>query len=166
MAGLHAISTGHIMRPRRRTHILHRSRVAFGDQPAYAAACRQNLTAGQHAPSRPGLQYGNADAIDVDLKCNREHRAGSGSKIRPASRADLDAGLPYLRQLLQLLPALRVVIMGRKPISAEPDIRMARPEIGIFRSPHPSPPYVNNRHGNRGNILAVLHRVAQQLSSG
>lgn len=92
---------------------------------------------------------------------------GSGQKIRPAGSADLTAGLPYLQQLLRLLPALRaVVIMGQKPAFAEPHIRMARPDVDVIRSKHPSPLYVNNRPGNRGNILRVLQEVAQKLSLG
>jgi hypothetical protein len=65
---------------------------------------------------------------------------GSGQKIRPAQTDDLAEGLPYLLELLRLLPALRiVVIMGQKPTSAKHHIRTARPDLVIVRSPHPSP---------------------------
>ena len=90
---------------------------------------------------------------------------GSGRKIRPAGGADLAAGLPYLRQLLPLLPSLRiVVIMGQKAAFAEKHIAMALPDVQIVRSPHPSPLYVNHQLGNRDKILRVLQAVAQSLS--
>src|ERR1039458_1274416 len=82
---------------------------------------------------------------------------GSGEKIRPAQTADLTAGLSHLQKLLQLLPALRtVVIMGQKPTFAEKYIMAGRPGVAIMRSPHPSPLYVNHRPGNRENILTVF----------
>jgi uracil-DNA glycosylase len=89
---------------------------------------------------------------------------GSGQRIRPAQKGDLAAGLPYLQQLLRLLPALRtVVIMGQKATFAETHIRASRPDVAIVRSPHPSPLYVNNRLGNRENILQALRGVARNL---
>jgi uracil-DNA glycosylase len=92
---------------------------------------------------------------------------GSGTRIRAAQAADLAAGLLHLEKLLQLLPALRtVVIMGQKPAFAEKHIRMTRPEVAIIRSPHPSPLYVNNKPGNRQNILTVFRAAAELLSSG
>jgi hypothetical protein len=91
---------------------------------------------------------------------------GSGKKIRAAQTTDLAVGLLYLERLLPILPVLRtVVIMGQKPIFAEKDIRGARPDIVILRSPHPSPLYVNNRPGNRENILTVLRSAVGTLSA-
>ncbi len=92
---------------------------------------------------------------------------GSEKKIRAAQTADLAAGILHLQKLLQLLPALRaVVIMGQKPAFADKYIGTARPEVAIIRSPHPSPLYVNHRPGNRENILAVFRTVAATLSPG
>jgi uracil-DNA glycosylase len=90
---------------------------------------------------------------------------GSGKKIRPAEAADLAVGVRHLEQLLQMLPALRVVvIMGKKAIFAEEHIRRARPGVEIIRSPHPSPLYVNNRAGNKEKILSALQSVARSLA--
>ena len=92
---------------------------------------------------------------------------GTGQKIRPARSEDLAAGLPHLMELLQLLPALRiVVIMGHKPTFAERHIKTARPDMEIVRSPHPSPLYVNHHPNNRDNILRIFRSVSQRLSCG
>jgi hypothetical protein len=90
---------------------------------------------------------------------------GSSQRIRAAQKGDLAAGLPYLLELLQLLPALRIVVlMGQKPTSAEGTIRAARPDLDIVQSPHPSPLYVNHHPSNRQNILWVLQSVSSNLS--
>ena len=92
---------------------------------------------------------------------------GSGQRIRAADKGDLAAGLPYLEQLLQLLPALRiVVIMGQKPGFAEKYIAASRPDVEVVRSPHPSPLYVNRQPGNREKILGALRGVARNLQPG
>lgn len=86
---------------------------------------------------------------------------GSGTKIRSAGRADIASGLPWLEQLLSLLPHLRVVVlMGRKAAVAEPRLRAGRPELHLVKSPHPSPLFVNNRPGNRQIISDVLRLIA------
>ena len=49
---------------------------------------------------------------------------GSGTKIRPVSRTDIQQALPYLKDLLALLPRLElIVLVGRKAQLAEPQIR-------------------------------------------
>jgi uracil-DNA glycosylase len=92
---------------------------------------------------------------------------GSGQRIRPADKGDLAAGLPYLQQLLQLLPALRiVVIIGQKPSFAEKFITASRPDVETVRTPHPSPLYVNHLPGNREKILGALRGVGRNLQPG
>jgi uracil-DNA glycosylase len=91
---------------------------------------------------------------------------GSGTKIRPASRSDINSGLSVLRRLLDLLPNLRaVVLVGDKAQKAEAAIAESRPNLRIFRSPHPSPLFVNNAPGNRARILNVLREVARYLET-
>ncbi|HAK07734.1 MAG TPA: hypothetical protein DCO65_10805 [Spartobacteria bacterium] len=89
---------------------------------------------------------------------------GTSTRIRAASRDDIKAGIPSLTRLLGLLPRLRaVVLIGRKAEHAASTIAQLRPELRIFRSPHPSPLFVNSAPGNRARILSVLSEVAEYL---
>lgn len=70
---------------------------------------------------------------------------GSDTKIRAATRTDTEAGIPSLTRLLALLPNLRaVVLLGHKAEHAAKAIARLRPDLRIFRSPHPSPLFTNN----------------------
>jgi uracil-DNA glycosylase len=89
---------------------------------------------------------------------------GTGSRIRAATRTDIEAGIPSLVRLLDLLPRLRaIVFVGEKAARADEVIAKLRPGLRRFRSPHPSPLYVNNAPGNRDHILSALRRVARFL---
>ncbi len=49
---------------------------------------------------------------------------GTGQRIRPVNAADISQALPHLKTLLGLLPNLQlIVLVGRKALSAEPQIR-------------------------------------------
>ena len=92
---------------------------------------------------------------------------GSGARIRAATRTDIQAGIPSLVRLLALLPRLRaVVFLGGKAVRAEDAVSGLRPGLRLFRSPHPSPLYVNNAPGNRDRILAALSEVAHFIDVG
>jgi uracil-DNA glycosylase len=85
---------------------------------------------------------------------------GSGTKIRAATPADLEAGLKPLPRLLDLLPNLRsIVLVGKKAEKAA--AQLSRVKYTVFRCPHPSPLFVNNASGNRSKILAVLNQVRE-----
>ena len=89
---------------------------------------------------------------------------GSGTKIRAANSHDLNAGLKPLFELLSLLPKLRaVVLVGRKAEYPAKELERRRPDLKIFRTPHPSPMYCNRAPGNRQSILNALHQVAEFL---
>lgn len=89
---------------------------------------------------------------------------GTTEKIRAAGRVDIKAGIPILARLLEFLPKLRaIVLIGRKAEQAEESIQRLRPSIRIFRSPHPSPLFINNAPGNRTRILSVLKSVAEDV---
>jgi len=89
---------------------------------------------------------------------------GSGKRIRAATREDISSGSKSLERLLRLLPTLRaVVLVGRKAERAAGIISRACPDVRIFRSPHPSPLFVNNAPGNRDRILRTLREVARHL---
>lgn len=92
---------------------------------------------------------------------------GTATRIRAAKRSDVDAGLRSLAPLVSLLPRLRaVVLVGKKADTAALALTRLRPDVRIFRSPHPSPMFVNNAPGNRDRILSILREVARYLSIG
>jgi uracil-DNA glycosylase len=92
---------------------------------------------------------------------------GTGSRIRAAGRTDIEAGLPPLTRLLALLPKLKVVVLvGRKAEAAAGLVSQLRPQVQLFRSPHPSPLFINNSPGNRERILSVLRKAAACLDGG
>ncbi len=90
---------------------------------------------------------------------------GSGTKIRPANKHDIDDGKKYLLNLLSLLPNLRIIVLGgKKAQKAEVLIAATYPEIIVVKMPHPSPLFVNNAPGNKFKILRILQAVQEQLS--
>lgn len=89
---------------------------------------------------------------------------GDGTNIRPATAADIDEGLPYLDRLLRLLPELTtVVLVGGKAQRIEAWLRGRRPDLRVFKSPHPSPMFVNRRPENRERLVEALGAVATHL---
>lgn len=90
---------------------------------------------------------------------------GSGTKIRPANKNDIDKGKKYLLKFLSLLPNLRIIVLGgKKAQKAEALITANFPEISIVKMPHPSPLFVNNAPDNKFKILQILQAVQEQLS--
>lgn len=82
---------------------------------------------------------------------------GDGQRIRPATRADLDQARPALRELLSLLPDLRVVVLlGRK---AARGWTRAGLDLDSVEAPHPSPLALNTRPAARDAVRAALVRA-------
>jgi len=89
---------------------------------------------------------------------------GSGGRIRPANSTDIGEGWPYLLQLLDMLPRLRVVVLvGRRAQRVAPRLHATRPDVRLMTCPHPSPSFVNRKPQNRGLLLAALREVAVAL---
>jgi len=89
---------------------------------------------------------------------------GDDSRIRPANSSDIASGSSSLSRLLGLLPHLRIVVLvGRKAERAERIILQSKPEVRIFKVPHPSPLFVNNAPGNRERLLTALRKAADFL---
>lgn len=64
---------------------------------------------------------------------------GSGTKIRPANKHDIDEGKKYLFGFLSLLPDLKfIVLSGRKAQKAATLITAKYPKISIVRMPPPA----------------------------
>lgn len=90
---------------------------------------------------------------------------GSGTKIRAVTKADITLSEPHLKELLGLLPALRVVVLvGRKAQLARGAIERFAPHCVLFECPHPSPLSLNGRAQRRSEILRCLKAVAAHLS--
>jgi len=90
---------------------------------------------------------------------------GADNRIRPATAGDIDAGWPYLLQLLDMLPRLRVaVLVGGKAQRVGPRLRVLRSDLRLLHCPHPSPMFVNRKPGNRGVLLASLREVSAALA--
>ena len=89
---------------------------------------------------------------------------GTGMRSRAAGKTDTDAGIRALTQVLDLLPKLRAaVLIGRKAERASQLLAQLRPAVRVFKSPHPSPLFVNNDPGNRQRILDVFLEVTKCL---
>jgi len=92
---------------------------------------------------------------------------GSNGKIRPATSKDIEDGWPYLLQLIDMLPRLRVVVLvGGKAQRVAPLLRRDRPSLRLMDCPHPSPMFVNRKPENRDRLLAALEEVARVLGGG
>ena len=89
---------------------------------------------------------------------------GSGSRIRAANSDDIEAGIRPLNSLLDLLPSLRaIVLIGQKAQRGSIHIARLRRNVRLFKSPHPSPLFINKSPLNREKILIVLREVAPHL---
>ena len=91
---------------------------------------------------------------------------GTGTKIRPANRTDVELGARSLGRVLALLPNVRVVVfLGAPAAKAEGLVRSMRPNAHLVSIPHPSPVFVNRAPGNRDRILSVLKQVASTVAA-
>ena len=92
---------------------------------------------------------------------------GSGQRIRAATAKDIAQGLPYLQELLSILPNLKVlVLVGRKAQRVEHLVPQLLPGVDVVEMLHPSPLVLNTKRDNRGKILATLRKVAGMLGAG
>lgn len=89
---------------------------------------------------------------------------GSGQRIRPARRSDIQAGLKYLEQLLRLLPHLvAIVLVGRKAQAAASTLT-GLTNARVFETLHPSNQVVICWPEKRRQLLRQLRRVRAFLN--
>lgn len=87
---------------------------------------------------------------------------GDGKKIRGVTIADLKEAEPALRELIGLLPRLRVVVLlGRKAQKGWARLRTF--DVRVVVAPHPSPLVLNTDRGARAQIVEAL-RTARDLA--
>ncbi len=83
---------------------------------------------------------------------------GDGTRIRPVTVADLDEAYAPLRELIALLPELRVVLLyGRAAAKGWTRLGIDVPAV---EAPHPSPRNLNSRPQARAAILAAMRGIA------
>jgi uracil-DNA glycosylase len=88
---------------------------------------------------------------------------GSGSKIRPVSASDLREAVPWLKQLLQLLPRLKVIVlMGRKAQGVS-DVVRGLSDVPVLQAFHPSNLSLNRHPERRGEVLSVFQEATNIL---
>ena len=92
--------------------------------------------------------------------------ASDRSKLRAARLDDLDAGKPWLIELLGLLPELTVVVLlGRKAQRVEDYVKAICPNALVLKGWHPSPLAMNREPLRWQQLLDVL-RAASAAHSG
>lgn len=122
--------------------------------------------------NNPDMTARNLDALFKDSAIRREDTIiwnvvpwyiGNKKKIRAANKSDLDSSQLYLKQLLELLKNLDVIIlMGKHAQTVEPFIKKLFDNILILKTSHPSPRNFNLRPEKRVEALntfrdALLH---------
>lgn len=91
---------------------------------------------------------------------------GTDEKIRSARTEDIKTGLPYLDELINLLPRLKVVVLvGRKAQRVHDNLRGKWPDLNLFVCPHPSPVNLRCRPENRNKILDELRKIKAFLQN-
>ncbi len=89
---------------------------------------------------------------------------GTENKIRPANSDDIALGMKSIVELLRLLSNLKaIVLVGRKAQSAEKLVREIAEHLAIFKSPHPSPMFINRKPENRNKLREKWHEVKDYL---
>lgn len=91
---------------------------------------------------------------------------GDGNRIRPVTSADVAEAAPYLGELIQLLPKLRVVVLvGKKAQSARATVqRLTR--VPILETHHPSPQVFNITPHRRAEVQATFEEARRVLERG
>lgn len=91
---------------------------------------------------------------------------GSDAKIRSVKKSDVVAALPFLKELIDLLPNLKaIVLVGRKAQSAKPQI-IQLTSARFFESHHPSQQVMNRWPERRNEMLATFKNLAAFLRNG
>ena len=91
---------------------------------------------------------------------------GTGQHILPVNSADIRQALPYLRELLTLLPHLEmIVLVGRKAESAKPQIQQLTP-LPIMHTHHMSARVFNVWPEKKKQTEEAFQAMAELLSKG
>jgi len=91
---------------------------------------------------------------------------GDGGRIRAVNKDDIQQSSPYLKELLSLLPRLKVIVLvGQKAQSAKNQIRQLT-NLPIVHTHHPSARVLNVWPHKKDEIEEHLAQVAAIVSGG
>ena len=91
---------------------------------------------------------------------------GNGQHILPVNSADIQQALPHLKELLALLPVLKmIVLVGKKAYSAKPQIQQLTP-LPIMHTYHMSGQVFNRWPDKKKQTEEAFQAVAELLSKG
>jgi uracil-DNA glycosylase len=85
---------------------------------------------------------------------------GTDTKIRAYNPNDIAAVGPFIKELVNLLPCLKVVILGGEAArKVWHDFPPKQAKLQIIECPHPSPTNLNTRPGNREQIIKAWRQA-------
>jgi uracil-DNA glycosylase len=88
---------------------------------------------------------------------------GTASKIRAVKKSDIEKALPFVVELISLLPDLKAIILvGRKAQSAKPRL-VPITDAEFFECPHPSLQALNRNPKYRTEMLNTFVKVSEFL---
>jgi len=91
---------------------------------------------------------------------------GSESRIRAVKKSDVVTAIPFLKELIDLLPNLKaIVLVGRKAQSAKSQI-IQLTSARFFESHHPSQQVMNRWPERRNEMLVTFKSLADFLKNG
>lgn len=85
-----------------------------------------------------------------------------GERNRPPRRREIEQGLAALPACLELLPALKVVVLAGR-VAAQAEAVVARAGLAVLTMPHPSPIYVNTAPTIAPAMTETLRAAAAML---
>jgi len=89
---------------------------------------------------------------------------GDGTKIRPTRASDLEEAREATRELLSLLPDIRVVVLFGRPAAAA--WRSLGFNLEAIEASHPSPLNLNTRPERREEIRLALAEALARAGAG
>jgi uracil-DNA glycosylase len=88
---------------------------------------------------------------------------GEGKKIRGARKIDVAEALPYLSELIGLLPELKATILVGKPAGSAAESIQAITKTPLFFAPHPSPKVFNIYPHKRQEAQQIFNSLRKYL---
>jgi uracil-DNA glycosylase len=133
------------------------------------------MTSGFVSRNNPDETAKNFFLLNEEAGIDRRHTVtwnavpwyiGSGKKIRPAKHQDVREADEWLKELLETLHQLRIVVfVGQKALHAQGVVQGHRPQIEVMAMPHPSPLFINRASGNRERVLASLMALSARIAA-
>lgn len=89
---------------------------------------------------------------------------GSDTKIRAYNSNDVASVRPYIRELLQFFPYLKVVILGGTAArTVWQDFKPQNTDLHIIECPLPSPTNLNTRPGYRDKVVSAWREALKYI---